>query len=249
MRHFATLLGCGLFLATTAPAAGLELGDRAPALKIKEWVKGQSVDLERVRGQKVVVLEFWATWCASCIAQVPHLTELQAKYKQQVIVVGVTAEDSANSLETVRKFVEARGQRMGYTVAFDDGTATQRAYMDAMGLEHLPTAYVIDRQGRLVWAGYPDDGLETIVEQVVGGTLDLERVKRQYHSRRAIEAAMEKTDWPAAIDRHKGAREEKGSQRGSPQGRHETVSPERGPATTLLVFDVGQPASGAARPE
>ncbi|HUU85598.1 MAG TPA: redoxin domain-containing protein [Phycisphaerae bacterium] len=202
MKLSAMLAGCGLaLLATTGSAAGLELGDRAPTLKIKEWVKGASFDLERVRGQKVVALEFWATWCAPCITHIPHLTELQAKHKKDLVVVGVTAEDPANSLEAVRKFVDGQGRKMGYTVAFDDGTATQKAYMDAMGMEHLPSAYIIDRSGRLVWAGYPDNEMDRALERALAGTLDVEQVKRRFKARQGIDAAMAKEDWPAALKR------------------------------------------------
>ncbi len=114
MRINPTSLGCGLLvLVTSAAGAGLEIGDQAPALKISEWVKGQRVDLEQVRGSKVVVLEFWATWCAPCIANVPHLTELQAKHAKDVVVIALTSEDPANSLDTVRKFVETQGKTVG----------------------------------------------------------------------------------------------------------------------------------------
>jgi thiol-disulfide isomerase/thioredoxin len=199
MRSVGTLAACSLLLGTTLPATGLELGDQAPPLKVKEWVKGQSVELEQVRGQKIVVLDFWATWCVPCIANVPHLTRLQEQYAEDVIVIALTSEDPANSLTAVRRFVESQGKRMDYRVAFNDGAATQRAYMDAMGLENLPTAFVVDREGRLAWVGYPDEGLTRAVEQAVAGKLDIERIKRQYRIRRTIEAAIKKEDWPAAL--------------------------------------------------
>jgi thiol-disulfide isomerase/thioredoxin len=201
MRINPTFLGCGLLvLVTGAAAAGLEIGDQAPPLKISEWVKGQSVDLEEVRGSKVVVLEFWATWCAPCIAHVPHLTELQTKHAKDVVVIGLTSEDPANSLDTVRKFVATQGKKMGYTVAFDEGIVTQRAYMEATGVEHLPTAYVIDKRGRLAWAGSPDEQLDLAVERTVAGTIDFERVKRRFHAERTIESAMDKEEWSAALE-------------------------------------------------
>src|SRR5205085_8394742 len=65
----------------------LKVGDRAPAFKVKEFVKGEPIK-ELAKG-KVHVVEFWATWCGPCRASIPHLTELQKKHGT-VVVVGVS---------------------------------------------------------------------------------------------------------------------------------------------------------------
>ena len=58
--------------------AGLKVGDPAPPIKVGEWVKGDSV--AGFEPGKVYVMEFWATWCPPCVAAIPHISELQAKY-------------------------------------------------------------------------------------------------------------------------------------------------------------------------
>src|SRR5438876_8031237 len=83
----------------------LNIGDRAPALKIDKWVKGEPVT--EFQTGKVYVVEFWATWCGPCIKSMPHNTEVQKKFKDKgVTVIGVTSEDTrGNKLPKVEKMV------------------------------------------------------------------------------------------------------------------------------------------------
>jgi thiol-disulfide isomerase/thioredoxin len=81
----ATLLALGL--AGLAAAEGLGVGDPAPKIEVKEFVKGDAVkDFEK---GKIYVVEFWATWCGPCRVSIPHLTELQKKNKD-VVFIGVS---------------------------------------------------------------------------------------------------------------------------------------------------------------
>jgi len=201
MKRIGIVVACGLVASiSAAQLQALELGDQAPPLKIKEWVKGKPVDLEQVRGNKVVVIEFWATWCGPCVASIPHLTDLQRKFKTEVVVVGATTEDPMNSLKKVQNFVRKQGDKMDYTVAFDEGRATARAYMDAMDISGIPTAFVIDREGRLVWVGSPFANLDEVVVQAIGGKIDLAQMKRLHQARRAMDLAMGLEDWSGALD-------------------------------------------------
>lgn len=163
-------------------ADAAELGDPAAPLKIAEWVKGEPVELKE---GNVYVVEFWATWCPPCRESIPHLTELQAKYKD-VTFIGVSDEDAA----TVKPFVDKQGENMDYVVAVDDGGATSAAYMQAYGQSGIPTAFVVNRDGKVVWVGHPMADLGRVVGAVADGSFDLaaeqERMKRQ----KEVEEAM-----------------------------------------------------------
>ena len=111
--HFLVLLAA---LATTSCLRAAELGEPAAPLEIAEWVKGDAVDLAAVKGKKIVVVEFWATWCGPCRTSIPHLTEMQQKFADRgVIFVGVSDETSAK----VKPFVDEMGDKLDYTVAID----------------------------------------------------------------------------------------------------------------------------------
>ena len=157
--------------AAPAPAASeLKPGDVAPPLQIAHWAKGDAV--KSFEKGKVYVVEFWATWCAPCIQNIPKLTALQAKHKDAgLVVIGVSSSDQ-RGIEDVRPFVEKQGDRMNYTVAVDDAFKTGNAYMQATGQRGIPVAYVVDKAGKLAWFGHPANNMETVVEQVLKGEFD-----------------------------------------------------------------------------
>jgi thiol-disulfide isomerase/thioredoxin len=149
-------------------AAKARLGDRAARLAIKDWVKGKPVDVRD--GKAVYVVEFWATWCGPCRISIPHLTELQKQWKDKgVVVVGVSDEPAA----TVRPLVEKMADKMDYTVACDDNRITYSGYMDAYGFNGIPTAFIVGRDGRVLWHGHPMNGLDGALEQAVVGKLEV----------------------------------------------------------------------------
>lgn len=181
------------------PALATEVGDPAPPLEIKEWVKGKPVDLKAGQGEKVYVVEFWATWCGPCLTSIPHLTELQEKNKDKgVVVVGVTSSDK--DLETVEKFVEKMGSKMDYVVAYDDSRKTSNAYMKAFGVRGIPHAFIIDKQGRITWHGHPKVGLDKALEEVLTGKFDLENAKKEFRKQRELAKKAEKAE--GLVDRY-----------------------------------------------
>src|SRR5436190_8031123 len=149
-------------LALTAAAARaadeLNVGDPAPKLQVKEFVKGDPI--KKLEKGKVYVVEFWATWCGPCRATIPHLTELQKKHKD-VTVIGVSAFEQ--DFGKVKPFVEEMGAKMDYRVATDavpegkqasDG-AMAKNWMDAAAQQGIPTAFIVNADGRVAWIGHP----------------------------------------------------------------------------------------------
>ena len=143
-----------------------EVGGPAPKLSIAEFAKGDPVG--GFETGKVYVVEFWATWCGPCVANIPHLSELQAHFKNKVTVIGVSQEPAG----TVKPFVAKQGARMAYTVAVDKNNETNKAYMEAFGVEGIPHAFVVNGDGVLVWHGHPQAGLPQALEDVLSGKLD-----------------------------------------------------------------------------
>ncbi len=186
MKHLLPLsLAAALVAVSSFHATAADLGDPAAALKISDWVKGKPVTLADGKGKTVYVVEFWATWCPPCRTSIPHLTEMQKKFKDRgVVFVGVSDE----KLATVQKFVEKMGDKMDYTVAVDQDRQTSDGYMKAYSINGIPHAFIVDKEGRVVWQGHPMAGLDEALDLVLSGKLDLDREKKRAGARTKLEA-------------------------------------------------------------
>lgn len=156
------LVGC---LCATAALAD-QVGDKAKALTISQWVKGKK-DINVTDGKSVYVVEFWATWCGPCRSSIPHLTEMQKKFPD-VVFVGVSAEEA----KEVEPFVKEMGDKMDYTVALDKERATNKDYMNAYGQSGIPCAFIINKDSQVAWVGHPMQ-MEKPLEQIISGKYDM----------------------------------------------------------------------------
>src|SRR5262245_61764511 len=154
-KRFSLAALIGVALVVSAQAA--KVGDKVENLVIKDWVKGNAVDV--TDGKKIYVVEFWATWCAPCKQTIPFLTEIQKKFKDKVVIVGVSDEPAA----TVKPFVETMADTMGYIVACDNEAQTNLRYRGDSQEAGIPFAMVVKDQ-KLFWYGHPMAGLETALE-------------------------------------------------------------------------------------
>jgi thiol-disulfide isomerase/thioredoxin len=146
----------------------LFIGSKAPELQIAKFVKGDSV--QQFEEGKVYVVEFWATWCGPCIAAFPHLTDLQEQYADKAQFIGVNVwegvDDQAARIEKVESFVADQGERMGYTVAVENGSGMADTWMTPAGQNGIPAAFIVDGSGNIAWVGHPmtmDEPLENII--------------------------------------------------------------------------------------
>lgn len=139
----AGILVAGLLLATRlrGPATTAQSGlpRQAPDFSLPD-LSGQKLTLSSYRG-KVVLLDFWATWCAPCREEIPRFVEMQDKYQAQGLqILGVSMDDSP---EPVREF--SQKFHMNYPVVMGNAK-TGELYGGILG---LPVAYLIDREGRV----------------------------------------------------------------------------------------------------
>jgi thiol-disulfide isomerase/thioredoxin len=175
-------LVCGLVcvgILVAAPAMALKLGDPAPPINVDKWVKGGPVDLAAVKGKNVVVVEFWATWCGPCKASIPHLSKLQKEHKADgLLVVSISSADENE--EVVTKYVKSMGDRMDFVVAYENkkSAKTDKAYLEPFKIDGIPAAFVIDKQGNLVWQGHPMFGLDAVVAATLKGDHSVESLKK-----------------------------------------------------------------------
>jgi thiol-disulfide isomerase/thioredoxin len=152
----------------------LAVGDDAPAFKVEAFVKGEPV--KSFEKGKVYVVEFWATWCGPCVAAFPHLSKMQADFKDKVTFIGTNIWErpyNSDTLEKVKTFVADQGDKMAYTVAFDGkAAAMDAAYMKAAGRNGIPSAFIVNQDGKIAWMGHPMS-MDKVLEEVVAGKYDL----------------------------------------------------------------------------
>jgi len=149
-----------LFSFTLFPAcvhALPQAGKPAPDFKVVTTT-GQTVTLNSYK-DKVLVLDFFATWCIPCRTSVPHLVQINSKYgKQGLQVLGVSADDSERSLKAFRD-----RHQINYPMSLAGETI-----LKDYGIRSLPVMFLIDRKGRIfdVYIGFTDDIARTMENRI-----------------------------------------------------------------------------------
>lgn len=126
--------------------------------------EGMRLSLDALRG-KVVLLDFWATWCAPCLAELPRLRRLQGELGPSgLVIVGVSLD------RTTSRGFASWTRRNGVTwPQVRDGRGYNGALARAFGIEELPSTALFDREGRLVARDMRGAGLEAAIRRLVAG--------------------------------------------------------------------------------
>jgi thiol-disulfide isomerase/thioredoxin len=137
--------------------AALE-GKLMPALDLSEWINGQ-VQQADMKG-KVVVVDFYATWCGPCMAAIPHNNEMLKKYQSRgLVIVGVCT--SSRGQEKMPQTVKDRG--IEYPTARDTALKSERAWE----VHYYPTYAVVDRKGIVRSIGLQPHHVEAVVKKLL----------------------------------------------------------------------------------
>src|SRR5215475_6066599 len=145
--------GCGRSQATYADSASakpeaqdsepirfVKNPDVAPGFELKD-LEGKPLSLAEAKG-KVVLLDFWATWCGPCRAEIPDLVDLQKRYADKLEIIALATDE--DDPDQVRRFVMKSG--INYRIAMTSDEV-RRSYG---GIAALPTSFVIDPEGKVV---------------------------------------------------------------------------------------------------
>ncbi len=152
-------------------AAFLQKGQQAPAPKTQESARGTFPQVNSLAGPpldtsalngKIVVMNFWATWCVPCIQEIPSFNKLHQEYGSKgVAVVGVSMDDEG--AERVKPFLKKHP--IDYTVALGSEAVTRQ-----FGLDELPVTVIFDRSGKQIkrFAGFlKEDELKAAIQQAL----------------------------------------------------------------------------------
>lgn len=153
MVRFQRIVGILMFLLVAAtPAWSVGVGEAAPDFRLKT-LDGKPVALADFKGEKPLMLVFWATWCPACKKEIPQVNRLTADLGPRglaVLAVNVGVNDSAAKAAAYRdKF------GLDYPVAFDEGSVVTRSF----GVAGTPTVLIADKNGivRYRGAAVPED--------------------------------------------------------------------------------------------
>jgi peroxiredoxin len=138
------MLLLGVTSSTTAGQSGIR---PAPDFKLKS-LEGEDLVLSELKG-RVVVVNFWATWCGPCRVEIPHLKSLYEKYNSEGLeIIGISLDRGGERV--VKPYVEKHEIKYPITMG------NMEVVSKYGGIEGVPTTFIIDREGniRYKWVGY-----------------------------------------------------------------------------------------------
>ncbi|MGE5841353.1 MAG: TlpA family protein disulfide reductase [Deltaproteobacteria bacterium] len=146
MRNGIIALLCTVLIGACAATEDVKaLAGPAPNFTLED-ISGKPISLSDVKG-KVVIVDFWATWCGPCLMSIPELVDLQEKYKGKgLVVVGISVDDDKVSKGELVAFKNK--MRINYPIL----RANDKVYVDYFGRTSgfsIPTLFVIDREGKV----------------------------------------------------------------------------------------------------
>jgi peroxiredoxin len=152
------LLVCLALFASCGRKASLEAGDRAPEFSLRD-MDGKAVSLSDYRG-RVVVVEFWASWCEPCRVAIPEMNSIYEKYKDRAVLLAISVDRDISDVASV-----IEEEKILYPVLFDDRDVN-RAYR----VSAVPSTFLINKSGRIaeVHKGYSPETAHEISKAVEG---------------------------------------------------------------------------------
>ena len=162
---FAGVCFLGIFAGNSfaiADQGGPKIGEVPPPLTLSKTIQvspATEISWDKLKG-KVVVLEFWATWCGPCVASIPHLNDLAEQFKDKLVVfISVTSENEG----VVKGFLN--NHPMKACVGLDDYEVLNKAFH----VEGIPHAVIVDARGRIAAIAHPADIKPENLEEVLAG--------------------------------------------------------------------------------
>ena len=122
--------------------------DKAPDFSLLS-LNDSTYTLSKLQGS-IVLVNFWATWCGPCIMEIKDFNEIYKKYKEKGLeILGISISDSKKQLENFTK-----SYKIDYPVLYGKGSEINKIIKDYGGVYAVPTSFVIDREGKIIWQ-YP----------------------------------------------------------------------------------------------
>ncbi len=141
-------------------------GRKAPEFHVAEWVTAQPNATD-----KVVVIDFWATWCGPCIAAIPHMNELAGQFADDVVCIGISSESRSKYNAGMNKLAarNVTPQSFHYPIALD----SKRTMQQAAKITGIPHVLVMSSDWIVRWQGHPSQLTTQALGQIVAANRTL----------------------------------------------------------------------------
>jgi thiol-disulfide isomerase/thioredoxin len=160
------ILLAALILLPMGCSKGIDTGKAAPDFLLEE-ISGTKVSLKGLKG-KVVVIDFWATWCPPCLMSIPELVGLQEKYKENgLTIVGISVDDPGQvSDKDLAAFTQET--RINYHVVRADERVLKDYFANDDSMA-IPTMFLVDRQGMIAEkkVGFAPGSVEKAIKKLL----------------------------------------------------------------------------------
>jgi len=130
-----------MFILGAAVASPAQAGDDAPDFSAKD-ISGRTIKLSSFKG-KILLLDFWATWCPPCRVEIPHLLGIHRKFRDKEFVLISVSLD--RDLQAARQFVKDKEMDWVHIIDWEAGRAIANLYQ----VEYIPSTFVINRKGKI----------------------------------------------------------------------------------------------------
>jgi cytochrome c biogenesis protein CcmG/thiol:disulfide interchange protein DsbE len=127
-------------------------GKPCPPLYVEQWL----APAPDVTG-KIVLIDFWATWCPTCLESISELNWFQKEFKDKLVVIGITDEPAQTAVDFMRD------HEMDYTVAVDTSARMARA----INLQGIPHVLIVSTDGIVRWQGMPFDPADPLTDKII----------------------------------------------------------------------------------
>ncbi len=139
------------------------LRNRVPSFTL-QTLDGETFNIEEHVGKKVIIIDFWATWCPPCRAEIPGFVRLFEKYRESgLLIVGISLDRGFNVESTVKNFIKE------YNINYPVMMGNKEVVEKFGGIRAIPTTFIVNKKGEIVEKiiGYRDESyFENIVKEL-----------------------------------------------------------------------------------